>query len=259
MTDRDRWGLRARVKNCRLQRTWCSRGCDGDRCETEERGDTTIIEFREDGSLTWRRHRNPDESEWTSTYEHDGAGRIVNVRTEYPAGRVDFQRHEYDSAGRLIRIVEQSPDGSARIAESYEYDATGRKTKSIHVDLKMQIPNTMYSWGVDGTDCFYSAPGAAILTISHNTGDQPTELLFHDENGRTVSRVVFVYDEMSHLVEEAQTMVVDAFPSEMLAEMSSAQLEALRTLYGAGLSRRVHRYDAQRTQNRDSRLDVWNT
>ena len=40
-------------------------------------------------------------------------------------------------------------------------------------------------------------------------------------------------------------MVVDAFPPEMLAGMSSAQLEALRALYGAGLTWRVHRDDAQ--------------
>jgi len=245
MTDRDRWGLRGRVRECRLQRTWYSGACGTDRCEAEERGDTTDLEFRNDGSVVWRRHTNHDGSEWTSTYEYDGAGRLVTVRTHNAAGRVDLQRHEYDDAGRLTRIVEQSSDASARIAESFEYDATGQKTKTIHVDVRKQTPNTTYSWGVDGTDCFYSAPGAARLAIAHNANDQPIELLFHDKNGRTVSRVEFSYDEESRLVEEAQTMIVDAFPAEMLKGASPAQLEALRALYGAGVTRRVHRYDAR--------------
>ena len=40
-------------------------------------------------------------------------------------------------------------------------------------------------------------------------------------------------------------MVVDAFPPEMLAGRSSAQLETLRAVYGRGLTRRAHRYDAR--------------
>ena len=169
----------------------------------------------------------------------------MTVRTESASGPVDFQRYEYDSAGRLIRIVAQAPDGSERIAESYEYDATGRKKKTFHVDLTVQSSDTTYLWGVEGTDCGYSAPGAATLTTLHNMRDQPTELFFHDKDGRTLSRVEFIYDEMGHLVEEAQTMVTEAFPPEALSGMSSAELEAVRGLFDAGLARRLHRYDAQ--------------
>ena len=178
-------------------------------------------------------------------YEYDGAGRLVTMRTENAAGPVDVQRYEYDSAGRLKRIVVQAPDGSDRIAESYEYDATGRKEKTFHVDVIFQNSDTMYLWGVEGTDCSYSAPGAATLTTLHNMRDQPTELLFYDKDGRTLSRVEFIYDGMGHLVEEAQTMITEALPPEVLAGMSSAQLEAVRALLGAGLARRLHQYDAE--------------
>ena len=46
----------------------------------------------------------------------------------------------------------------------------------------------MYMWGVEGSDCGYSAPGAAALTTLHDIRDQPTEVLFHDKNGRMLSR-----------------------------------------------------------------------
>ncbi len=245
VTERDRWGLRGPVQSCRIERTWYSGRCGAELCETEERGDTTIIEFRADGSLARRRHHNPDGSVWTSTYEYNVAGQLATVRTEDAAGRVDFQRYEYDSAGRLMRIVAQAPDGSERIAESYEYDATGRKEKTFHVDLAGQSSDTMYLWGVEGSDCGYSAPGAATLTTLHNTRDQPTEVLFSDKGGRILSRVEFMYDGMGHLVEEAQTMIIDALPPEVLAGMSSAQVESVRALFGAGVARRLHRYDAQ--------------
>ena len=218
VTERDRWGLRGPVQSCRIERTWYSGRCGAELCETEERGDTTIIEFRADGSLARRRHHNPDGSVWTSTYEYNVAGQLATVRTEDAAGRVDFQRYEYDSAGRLMRIVAQAPDGSERIAESYEYDATGRKEKTFHVDLAGQSSDTMYLWGVEGSDCGYSAPGAATLTTLHNTRDQPTEVLFSDKGGRILSRVEFMYDGMGHLVEEAQTMIIDALPPEVLRE-----------------------------------------
>ena len=245
MTERDRWGLRGPVKSCRLQRTWYSGRCGAESCETEERGDTTLIEFRADGCLARRRHHNHDGSEWTSQYEYDNEGRLATVRTEYAAGAVDVQRYEYDSAGRLIRIVAQGTDGSERIAESYEYDATGRKEKTFYVDLAVQSSDTMYMWGVEGSDCGYSAPGAAALTTLHDIRDQPTEVLFHDKNGRMLSRVEFTYDGMGHLVEEAQTMIVEALPPEVLAGMSSAQLESVRALFGAGLARHLHRYDCE--------------
>jgi YD repeat-containing protein len=245
MTDRDRWGLRGRVQTCRLQRVWYSRRCGAELCETEERGDATLVEFRPDGSLARRWHHNPDGSEWTSIYGYDGSSRLVTLRSENAAGPVESQRYEYDDAGRLIRIVAQAADGSDRVTESYEYDASGRQKKTFHVDLTVQRSDTMYSWGVEGTDSGYSAPGAATLTILHNMRDQPTELLFSDRGGRTLSRVEFVYDEMGRLVEEAQTMVTEALPPEVVAGLSSAQLEALRALFGAGTARRVHGYDAQ--------------
>jgi hypothetical protein len=65
MTDRDRWGLRGPVQSGQLQRIWYAGRCGADRCETEERGDSALVEFRRDGSLVRRWYRNPDGSELT--------------------------------------------------------------------------------------------------------------------------------------------------------------------------------------------------
>src|SRR5207247_8932730 len=100
-TDRDLWGLRGPVHTFRLQRCWYSRRCGAGACETEERSDTTTVEFRADGSLARRLHQNPDGSAWTATYEYNDTGRVTAMRTGNAAGPVDLQLYDYDAAGRL--------------------------------------------------------------------------------------------------------------------------------------------------------------
>src|SRR5688500_863858 len=111
MTDRDRWELRGPVQSCRLHRTWYARQCGADRCDTDERTDTTLVEFRPDGALARRWHHNPNGSESTTVYTYDDSSRLMTVRFESTAGLIDFQRYEYDSAGRLKRIIARTPDG----------------------------------------------------------------------------------------------------------------------------------------------------
>jgi len=245
MTDRDRWNLRGPVQKCRLQRTWYSRACGADACEVEERGDTTVLEFRADGSLFRQRHHNPDRSESTSTYEFDDAGRLVTVHIESTYRDAVLQAYEYDAEGRLARIIARASEKGDRVVEDYGYDATGCKKKTHYVDLAVQRSDNT-AWGVEGADGFYSAPGAATLTTFYNELEQPAQLLFYDQAGRLLSRVEFVYDEAEHLVEEAQTMAEEALPPELLKDVSPAQMETMRVVFGVGEPRRrIHRYDEQ--------------
>jgi len=257
MTERERWGLRGPVHTSRIERTWYSRRCGADACETEERSDITTLEWGADGSLVGRRHHNPDGSEWTVTYRYNDLGRLTTVRNENRAGPVDLQFHDYDVAGRLVRVIARPQGGGDRIVESYEYDAAGRKKKMVYVDLAAQLPGTHYTWSVEGTDSSYSAPGAATLTTLYNERGQPTDLLFHDGAARLLSRVEFRYDRDAHLVEEAQTNTAERLPPEMLASLNPAQSETVRALFGvAGKPMRViHRYDEQgRRAGTESRM-----
>ena len=257
MTDRDGWKLRGPVRSCRLQRTWYARRCGADACESDERNDVTNLEFRADGSLDRRSHHNPDGSEWTAIHEYDATSRLVWTRTEATTGPIEVKHYEYDAAGRLSRVL-IGESGRDRVSESYDYDATGRKKKTIHVDVAAQRPNTTYSWGVESSDAFYSAPGAAAVTTVYNVLDQPIELTFHDAAGQPLNRVEFVYDEAGHLVEEAQTRVADIFPPEIVTRMNPAQLATMRALVGGGseTSRILHQYDA-RGRRIETRSSMW--
>jgi YD repeat-containing protein len=168
MTEHERWGLRGPVHSCRLQRTWYSRRCGADACDTEERGDSTMLEFRADGAVARCSHHHPDGSEWTTTYEYNDAGRLTTAGSDNGGVLVDLQVYEYDTRGRLIRVFARPQGGADRIVESYEYSDTGGKKKTLYADVAAQRPDTYYAWGVEGTDSSYSAPGAATLTTLYH-------------------------------------------------------------------------------------------
>lgn len=113
--------------------------------------------------------------------------------------------------------------------------------------MASQRPNTTYSWGVEGTDSSYSAPGAAKLITLHNNRDQPAELLFHDGEDRLLSRVEFLYDQDGNLVEEAQTKAAEMLLPGISSSMNQAQIQAVQALLGGAGEpmRRTHRYNEQ--------------
>ncbi|MFN0107002.1 MAG: hypothetical protein ACKV2U_33520 [Bryobacteraceae bacterium] len=247
MTDRDIYALRGPVRTCRLQRTWYSRQCGPDACETEERTDITDLEFRPDGSLARRCHVNPDGSKWNANYDYDATGRPTAIRTEGQAGLVDLLLHEYDSAGRLVRINSQPHGGPGRVAENYEYDSAGRKKKTQYIDLAALPPDTEFFWATEGSGGGYAAPGATTLTTFYNLSGQPIDLHFQDRDGRLVSRVEFSYDRDGNMIEEAQTNTAETLRAEMLASLNLAQLETVKALFGANGEplRTTHQYNEQ--------------
>jgi hypothetical protein len=256
-TDRGGWSLRGPVHICQISRTWYSRQCGADTCETEERSEITNLEFLASGSLAKRFHHNPDGSEWTTTYNYDDTGKLTARGSENSAGPVDVQSCEYSTAGQLVRVIARPNGNGDRITESYDYDTAGRKMKTVYIDLPALRPDTHYLMGVEGSDSSYGAPGAATVTTMYNQREQPIDLHFYDEAGRLLSRVEFKYDRDANLVEEAQTKSGEMF-SGTFAGMNEAQLETVRALLGAGGEpiTRMHRYDelGRRVETR-SRID----
>jgi len=242
MTDRDRFGLRGSVKLCELYRTWYSRGCGPDTCETVERSDVSIVEFRRDGFVQCRWYKNPapNSSEWTNLYDYNDANQLTAVRIEQ-GGTIRIQQaFEYDSAGRVSRIILHDEDGGQRIAETYSYEPDGRKTKITHIDPKWSSGDSATMFGVDGTDVSYAAPGATNITSIYDASSRPIEHLFRDSDGNLVTRVELRYDERRNLVEEVRSQ--QKLPPEMIVDFSPEQLEAVRMLF---TFRRHHRYDDQ--------------
>ena len=103
------FGLRGSVKLCELHRIWYSRGCGPNACETEERSDLTVVEFRLDGSIKRQSYKNPrpNSSEWTNFYEYNDDGQLSAERAEQGGTvRIDYLMEEKSGAARRDR---QSP------------------------------------------------------------------------------------------------------------------------------------------------------
>jgi YD repeat-containing protein len=235
MTGRDQWTLRGPVHICDIQRTWYWRRCGAESCETEERSDRSVIEFRRDGSIARKSHHNPDGSEWTTIYEYNDARQLTATRTENGAELVQSQSYEYDDAGRLAQVIDHCQAGVDRVLETYEYDSAGRKKK---------ISSAQYGLIVEGTNSGFSVPGAATVTTVYNERDQVINLLFHDQNAHLLSEVRFSYDPDGRLIEEMNTRFAE-LPSSEASSLNPAQLRSLSALFG-GIEdpiRKTHRYD----------------
>jgi YD repeat-containing protein len=243
--DLNRWDLRGPVRACRLHRTWFTRRCGADACETEESGDATDLEFNENRTLSRHSHTNPDGSHWTVNYSYDyQSNHLVAVRQTREDG-VAVCTSEYDKEGRLLRVISRDVD-SDRTTEEYEYDHQGRKKKTQYVDIRTQQPDTNCFYGVEGTDTFYSASGTAELTTLYNDRDQPVELRFYDAADKVLNRIAFTYDGDGNLIEELQTSASDTFEN-LFSEAPPDQVDALRVMYQSATEpmRVTHRYDHQ--------------
>jgi len=57
-------------------------------------------------------------------------------------------------------VVAGAGDRRDRTVETHEYDATGRRRKTLYVDTAAQRSAVHYSWGVEDIDAFFAAPAA---------------------------------------------------------------------------------------------------
>jgi hypothetical protein len=160
---------------------------------------------------------------------------------------------EFSADGATLKRWHRNHDGSEctvgadQTAENFEYDASGRKKKTVHVDVASQRPDTHYGWSVEGTDTSYSAPGAATITTFYNDRDQPSDLLFYSEAGELLSGVQFTYDLDGNLIEEAQKHSAQLLYRELLGPLSPEHVDAVRSAFGAigEFVRRTHCYDSK--------------
>jgi len=200
----------------------------------------TVVEFRPDGSfkLRWYKNPPPNSSEWTNVYEYNDGNQLTTERAKQGGTITITKLYEYDSAGRISQIIMPDKNGQQRVAETYSYDAEGRKKKIMHIDPELPSGGCGTMFGVDGSDAAYGSPGATSITSIYDERGRPIEHLFHDSSGELITRVDFRHDERGNLVEEVCSL--QKLPPEMIVNISSEQLEALRMLFG---SRRYHRYD----------------
>jgi len=171
-------------------------------------GRVSTVTFRRDGQASGGEFHNPDGSiaRWARVY--DAGGRVVEAQSWMDDEPGTRRRYSYDTRGRLAVVEEEAADGGRRQAESYSYDAGGRKTKiSALASAKPNVP-ILYA-GFEGTEQAYGAAGAATLSVAYDDRELPAEATFRDANGALIRRIVFSRDREGRLLNE-----VAQFPDE---------------------------------------------
>jgi hypothetical protein len=230
MIVRCKWDLAGPVHTCHIHRTFFVRQCGAQVCETTEQHHLTNLEFNEDGTLSVQAYTNPDGSQYTVKYQYEYQAGLLTTLRHIQETSVTEYRHEYDDQNQLRRVSDCSGDVNCT-TEDYTYDAAGRKTKTQYLDVPNQRPDALYSYGVEGSDAHYSAPGAAKLITLYDERDLPVEILFQDAVGHLLNRVAFTYDADRHLIEELQNRPPEVFmklienvpPDEADAVLSALQ------------------------------------
>lgn len=213
MSDVARWALRGPVQTLRIQfARWNPEA--GDWWPLKNR---CVATFRADGQLSEVEHHNPDGSVPREVRVYDDAGRLIEeqgwsddvltrrVLHTYGVG----DRSALDENGRKTTVVFlPGPETNSAICSASSYEAT---------------------YGVEGTDVAYSAPGATSITTIHDEHDRPSEAIFHDAHHAVVRRVVFSRDDDGRLLSERMEFagprglfgpVIDAnIPSDERASM----------------------------------------
>ena len=214
------------VRRCRREETYRQTTGVPDR--------VTVTEYRTDGSLArqWHTQANGSESAWT--YEYGPTGLLLRVRIDDGVGPHSLL-YEYDRDDKLARVIVQNSEGREHVRETYEYDADGRKTKTLHLDPAFP-PNTPFAWYAGGD----------------GGGSDAVRVL--DGHGRLVMRTDFLYDAARNVIEEALTRTDDMLPQELVAEASPAQLAAFRALLGVDGRTRQASLRCVRAKNRELRI-----
>jgi hypothetical protein len=188
-----------------------------------------VATFRADGQLSEVQHHNPDGSVPREVRVYDDAGRLIEE--QYWSNDVLTARvvRTYDVRGRSASAMRVDADGTRHETERYQYDESGRKTKVVVLPVLETSGATCstdscgVSYGVEGTDVSYSAPGATTSTTIYDEHERPSEVVFHDANHALVSRVVFSRDDDGRLLSERMDL---AGPGWLLGPSADANMPA---------------------------------
>ena len=212
--------------------------------------------FRPDGQLSQIDHHDPDGSVPRSVRVYDDAGRLAEDQWWWNDVLTRRLVHTYDAGGRPASAVTVDVDGTKHEAELSRYDDTGRKTKVVFLPVREGSGATCstgscdISYGVEGTDVSYPAPGATTCTTTYDADDRPMEVSFHDANHALVSRVVFSRDQEGRVLTERMefaspsSLIGSTIDTDMPPDERAALIELLGTLFDAQtLSGATYAYD----------------
>ena len=237
MSDRDKAGLRGPVKTVVDEQTF-SRP-DGQPIVT---ADTT--KYAPDGKILEVRHRNPDSSEWVTTYTYDPAGRLLKISSGNSETNPSETSFSYDQAGRMLeeRVGADMPI-------RYEYDSQGRKSVIETYSSQPLPPNAGYVPNWDGGDMGFAPCPRCNLTTTYNEHNIATGAELRDSQGKLLGHIVRTFDANGRVSAEQQ--IADApdqmVPEELRTNLNPDQVKAVGAFMAGGMMNRSisYSYDAQ--------------
>ncbi len=155
-----------------------------------------LTSFDPEGKVSTSDFYNPDGSIFHSRWLYDDAGSLIESNSCLDEGAIDRTVYFYDEAGRHHRTVQKTT------IETSTYDALGLRTQIKFLSHS----GANVSYGIEGSEQSYGAPGAARMVI---TGDK---VLFQDENGQNLRAVTLVRDSAGRLIREEVRVEPSSLP-----------------------------------------------
>jgi YD repeat-containing protein len=232
MGDLAKWKVRGLVKTLRTELAmW-----DPNREEWQPPKYSTITTFLPAGSVSTSDTHNPDGSVAHSRWLYDEANRLVESNFWLNDGPIERTVYFYDEAGRHQRTMREQTD-----VEICSFDVRGIKTKQRLLPLRGH--NVTY--GIEGTDQSYGAPGAVRMIITCDENDLPAKVVFEDANGNPVRDVTFERDSMGRLISEELHFGADSLLDKVPAEGREELAAELAKTLGEFFSRTTYAYDSR--------------
>jgi YD repeat-containing protein len=237
MSDREKSGLRGPVKTVVDEQTFSD-------AEGQQMLTTITTEYAPDGRMLETRTRNPNGSEWLTSYSYDSDGRLLKTASGKPRSVPGSETtYSYDESRRLAGVK-----SGTKNEVRYQYDDKGRKSVVESYDSKPLLPNTAYAPQWEGTDLGFAPYPGGTLTTLYNEQGVATGAQLHDADGKLVAHIVRKFDEKGRITEEEQ--VADApelmIPKELQSKLNAEQAKSLGAFVAGGLHNRAigYSYDA---------------
>lgn len=196
------------------------------------------VAFRRDGQVETSVFHNPDGTRVVTTNRYDASGNLDESETrvgEIPGRHLWYER---DATGRLTAAYESQGD-ARRLIETVRYGSDGVRTSVVH--LPGPINGIDPGYGVEGSETFYSVPGALTQTTVCDATDRPIRVEFRDADGTALNTIEFTRDARGDVLREECRFTGD-IPPPMRAALSArsdgvsaTMLATLRAAFADGL------------------------
>ena len=241
MSDIAKWNVHGPVETLRTEfATW-----DLEQKDWLPARHITLTSFRPNGTLRSQETHNLDGSISHSQWLYDGADRLTESTDCFNGGPINRTVYIYDETGRHVRTTYLSHNGARTDSEICTYDTEGKRTKISFFGLH----EGNISYGIEGTDHSYSAPGATMMATTYDENDLPIKVLFQDASYKPLNYVILVRDSTGRLLHEEMHIGGESPFSNLLdkipPEERARALTAFKDAFGEIFSSTTYVYDAQ--------------